>query len=232
MVMSAAICGLNGAGSALASPNGLSAAVRPDNAANTASAVTAATKVPAMGRPRMTFRLLICSGLMRKAQPCCRSAEPLDALQPAFGLDRDLRISARRRASDDAQLLVARLVAGHLDVLGIDLFAEAGHLVSAEKVGARDDTAAILHCHGHLGVGNSGAVGVPHEAEIGRTFLLAVVVIVAEAGTSRPRGERNGAAHREDRARHPPATPNRGIHPILHELRSCRRWQRSRQFSG
>src|SRR5262249_14850712 len=141
MLMSAAICGLNGAGSALGSPNGLSAAVRPDNAVSTANAVTAATMSPAMVRPRMVFRLLTCSGLTRNAQQCCRSAELLDALQRAFGLDRDLRISVRRRASDDAQLLVARLVAGHLDVLGIDLFAEAGHLVSAEKVGARDDTA-------------------------------------------------------------------------------------------
>src|SRR5262245_56021258 len=231
MVMSAAICGLNGAGSALGSPNGLSAAVRPDNAASTANAVTAATMAPAMVRPRMAFRLLICSGLTRNA-PRCRSGELLDALQRAFGLDRDLRVGARRRSPDDAQLLVAWLVAGHLDVLGIDLFAEAGHLVSAEKVGARDDTAAILHRHGHLGVGNGGAVGVAHEAEIGRTFLLAVVVVVAEAGTSRPHGERNGAAHREDRARHPPATPNRRVHPGLPKCIPLHPRSTPRQFSG
>src|SRR5215468_1256308 len=97
----------------------------------------------------------------------------LDALQRAFGLNRNFRVGARRGTSDDAELLVAWLVARHFDVFGVDLLAEAGNLVGAEQVGARDDTAAVLHTHGHLGVGNSGAVRIPHEAKIGRPLLLA-----------------------------------------------------------
>src|SRR5262249_47533064 len=112
----------------------------------------------------------------------------LDALQRALGLNRNSRVGARRGTSDDAELLIAWLVARHFDVFGVNLLAEARNLVGAEQVGARDDTAAVLHTHGHLGVGNSGAVRIPHEAKIGRPFLLAVVVVIAEAGTPGPRG--------------------------------------------
>src|SRR5262249_18358295 len=133
-------------------------------------------------------------------------------------LDRDLRIGTRRRPPDDSQLLVAWLVAGHFHVLWVDLFAEAGHLVSTEKVGARDDTAAILDRHGHLGIGNCRAVGVAHETEIRRPSFPALAVAAADARPPPPRGERTGAALRGARARHSPATPNRGIHPVLPQL--------------
>src|SRR5262249_21327541 len=59
----------------------------------------------------------------------------LDALQRAFGLDRNFRIGARRGTSDDAELLVAWLVARHFNVFGINLLAEARNLVGAEQVG-------------------------------------------------------------------------------------------------
>src|SRR4030095_13486539 len=85
----------------------------------------------------------------------------LDALQRAFGLDRNFRIGAGRRTPDDAELLVTWLVARDFNVFGINLLAEARNLVSAEQVCARDDTAAVLHSHRHLGVGNGGAIGVP-----------------------------------------------------------------------
>src|SRR5436190_524896 len=147
-------------------------------------------------------------------------AAALAALQRAFRLDRDLRIAARRRTSDDAQLLVARLVAGDLDVFGIDLLAESWNFVGAEKVGTRNDAAAIFHSHGHLGIGDGGAARVADETEIGRPFLFAVVVVIAESRTSGPRCDRNGTGYREDGARHPAHTPNRGTHPALLEL--CR----------
>src|SRR5436305_10088310 len=54
----------------------------------------------------------------------------------------------------------------------------------------------------------------------GRPFLFAVVVVIAESRTSGPRGDRNDTGYREDRARHPAHTPNRGTHPALLEL--CR----------
>ena len=139
----------------------------------------------------------------------------LDALQRAFGLNRNFRVGARRGTSDDAELLVAWLVARHLNVFGVNLLAEARNLVGAEQVGARDNAAAVLHAHGHLGVGDSGAIRVPHEAEIGRPLLLAVVVVIAEAGTPGPRGDRKGAGHCKHRARHSSDTPNRGLHPVL-----------------
>src|SRR6476469_154655 len=172
--MRAPICGLNGDGSALGSPNGLCAAVRSDNTAT--DAIMTTPTMPAMTGPRMSFASLFAR----------RSRVALDALQRAFRLDRDLRIAARRGTSDDAQLLVARLVAGDLDVLGI---------------------------------GDGGAARVPDETEIGRPFLFAIIVIIAEARTSGPRGERNGTGYREDRACHPSNTPNRGTHPALLELR-------------
>src|SRR5262245_60466809 len=139
----------------------------------------------------------------------------LDTLQRAFGLDRNFRVGARRRTSDDAELLVAWLVARDFNVFGINLLAEARNLVGAEQVRARDDAAAVLHSYGHFGVGNGGAVRVPHEAEIGRPLLLAVVVVVAEAGTARPRGDRKSTGHCEHRAHHPSDTPNRELHPVL-----------------
>src|SRR5262249_56114182 len=96
------------------------------------------------------------------AWPVCRHDQPsspsfLDALQRAFGLDRNFRIGARRRTPDDAELLVTWLVARDFNVFGINLLAEARNLVSAEQVGARDATAAVLHSHRHLRVGNGGA---------------------------------------------------------------------------
>src|SRR6478609_4962118 len=205
--MRALICGLNGAGSALGSPNGLCAAVRSDNTAT--DAIMTAPTMPAMTGPRMSF----ASSFARLSRVA------LDTLQRAFRLDRDLRIAARRGTSDDAQLLVARLVAGDLDVFGIDLLAEAWNFVGAEKVGARNDAAAIFYSHGHLGIGDGGAARVPDETEIGRPFLFAIIVIIAEARTSSPRGERNGTGYRQDRACHPSNTPNRGTHQALLELR-------------
>src|SRR5215831_9317688 len=186
-----------------------------------AKAVRAATRMTATTRPRMTLILLEVYVPGRDAAcPLCQYDQPsplllLDALQRAFGLDRNFRVGARRRTSDDAELLVTRLVAGDFNVFGINLLAEARNLVGAEQVGARDDTAAVLHSHGHLGVGNGGAVRVAHEAEIGRPLLLAVVVVVAEAGTSRPRGDRKDTGHCKHSAHYPFDTPNRELHPVL-----------------
>src|SRR5262249_23304057 len=139
----------------------------------------------------------------------------LDTLQRAFRLDRDLRIAARRRTSDDAQLLVARLVTGDLDVFGIDLLAESWNFVGAEKVGTCNDAAAIFHSHGHLGIRDGGAARVADETEIGRPFLFAVIVVIAESRTSGPRGDGKGTGHGKDRAAHPFNLPNREIHPVL-----------------
>src|SRR5262249_57412484 len=88
--------------------------------------------------------------LFQRAQPSPPSF--LDALQRAFGLDRNFRVGARRRTSDNAELLVTRLVAGDFNVFGINLLPEARNLVGAEQVGARHDTTALLHSHGHLSV--------------------------------------------------------------------------------
>src|SRR5262249_48511166 len=222
MLLRAAICGLNGAGSAFGPPNGLWAAVRPDHRAAVAKAVKAATSMTATTRPRMTLILLEAHLLGRDAAcPLCQRDQlsppsSLDALQRAFGLDRNFRVGARRRTSDDAELLVARLVARGFNVFWIHLLAQTRNLVGAEQVGARDDTAAVLHSHGHLGVGNGGAVRVPHEAEIGGSLLLlAVVVVVAEAGAARPRGDRKGTGHCKHRAHHPSDAPNPELHPVL-----------------
>ena len=81
-------------------------------------------------------------------------------------------------------------------ILGIDLLAEAGDLVSAERVGARDDTAAVLDPHGHLGIGHGRTVGVLDEAEIRRPFLFAVVVVVAKSRPRLPRGQWIGCRSR------------------------------------
>ena len=51
--------------------------------------------------------------------PAANAAPGLDALQRAFGFDRDFRIAARGRTPGHANLLVTRLVAGDFDVLGI-----------------------------------------------------------------------------------------------------------------
>jgi hypothetical protein len=126
----------------------------------------------------------------------------IDALKRALGLDRDLHIRGRRtHAPEDPDLLVALLVARDLDILGIDLLAEAGDLVGAERVGARDHTAAVLDPHRHLGVGHGRTVGVLDEAEIGRPFLFAVVVVVPESRAARPQGGRQDAGRAHDHAR-------------------------------
>src|SRR3954471_1861763 len=103
------------------------------------------------------------------------------ALHGAFGLDRDLRIRRRDVATQGPGLLVAFLVAGDLDVLRFDFLAEAGDLVGAERVGAGDDAAAVLHGHRDLGVRQRPAADIADEAEIGRALILAGIVIVAEA---------------------------------------------------
>src|SRR5205814_6571229 len=59
----APICGLNGAGSALGSPNGLCAAVRSDSTATVADAIITAPTTPAMRGPRMSFASSFSSGL-------------------------------------------------------------------------------------------------------------------------------------------------------------------------
>src|SRR4029453_815620 len=118
------------------------------------------------------------------------------ALQRAFGLDRDFWVGVRRpHASQRPELLVALLVAGDLDILRIDVLAEPGHLVGAERVGARDDTAAILDSHSHLCIGHRCAVGVLPEAKLGGPFLFAVVVVVAESCAARPQSSRQDARH-------------------------------------
>src|SRR5215469_919532 len=186
-----------------------------------AKSANAATTMTAMTRPRMSFPLLLVHLLGRDAgmslvpHDMLSPRSFLDALQRAFGLNRNFRVGARRGTSDDAELLVAWLVARHFDVFRVNLLAEARNLVGAEQVSARDDAAAVLHAHGHLGVGDGGAVRVPHEAEIGRPFFLAVVVVVAEAGTPGPRGDRKGTGHCKHRARHSSDATNRELHPVL-----------------
>src|SRR5262245_57620945 len=125
----------------------------------------------------------------------------LDTLQRALGLDRDLDGGVRcAHAPQRPQLLVALLVARDLDVLGVDVLAEAGHLVGAERVGTGDDATAVLDPDGHLGVGQRGAVGVLDEAEIGRPLFLAVVVVVPETRAARPEGGREHAGRDHDQA--------------------------------
>src|SRR5207244_11739452 len=116
------------------------------------------------------------------------------ALQRAFGLDRDLRLRGRRhRAAEHAGLPVAVLLAGDLDVVEGDLLAEAGHLVGADRVGARDHAAALLDRDRHLGVGYGCALAVLDEAEIGRSLIRVVVVVIAESRAARPRDRRDDA---------------------------------------
>src|SRR5262245_3540979 len=114
------------------------------------------------------------------------SATKLDPLQRALGLDRVLRARRRQPTAVYARLLVALLFARDGNFVRTDLLAEAGHLVGAERIGAGDHAAAVLHANRHLGVGHGGAVGVLHEAEIGRPFILAGVVVVAETRSARP----------------------------------------------
>src|SRR5262249_5640420 len=115
MLLRAAICGLNGAGSAFGPPNGLWAAVRPDHRAAVAKAVKAATSMTATTRPRMTLILLEAHLLGRDAAcPLCQRDQlsppsSLDALQRVFGLDRNFRFRLRRPTSADTQITLVRL---------------------------------------------------------------------------------------------------------------------------
>src|SRR5262245_51704065 len=95
----------------------------------------------------------------------------LRPLHRAFGLDRDLRIGIRRGAAEHAHLLEAHLLARDQDLGRIDLLAEAGDAIGAERIGAGDDTAAVLDRHGDLGVRDGGAIGVFDETEIGGAFV-------------------------------------------------------------
>src|SRR6266545_3423661 len=108
------------------------------------------------------------------------------ALHQAIGLDRDLGIRRRQVAPEHTVLPVARLLAGDLDIVGTDLLAEARDLVGAECIGARHDAAAILHRHCHFRVRNGCARAILHEAEIGGAFVLARIIIVAEARAACP----------------------------------------------
>src|SRR5262249_13588442 len=110
------------------------------------------------------------------------------ALHDAFGLDRNLRVRRRQPAAQRALLLEAFLLAGDLDVLRVDLLAEAGHLVGTERVRTSDHAAAVLYRHGHLSVRHGGAARVLDEAEIGRALVLAWIVVVPETRSSRPEG--------------------------------------------
>src|SRR5215470_1025864 len=102
------------------------------------------------------------------------------ALHQAVGLDRNFGIGRRQIAPQHAVLLVARLLAGDLDVVGADFLAEARDLVGAERIGARHHAAAVLHRHGHFRIRNGGAGAILHEAEIGWAFVLARVIVVAK----------------------------------------------------
>src|SRR5262249_34512121 len=113
------------------------------------------------------------------------------ALHQAVSLDGDPGIRWRQVAPQHAGLLVALLLAGNLDVVGADFLAEAGNLVGAKRIGAGDHAAAVLHADGHLGVGHGGAGAVLHKAEIRRAFVLAGIVVVAEAGAAGPQGGRH-----------------------------------------
>src|SRR5712692_5733348 len=141
MLMRAAICGLKGAGSALGSPNWLWAQAWSDGpmtVAKAANAINGNVKTR-MELPFISRHLVWWT---------------LDPLQRALGLDRDLRIGARRRTPDDAKLLVAGLIARHFDVLGVDLVAKTGDFIGSQKVRARHDGNPVLWRHADLGVGN------------------------------------------------------------------------------
>src|SRR5262249_36474919 len=119
MLIMAAICGLNGAGCALASPNWFSAAPLSGRASKASDATAITTNVD--------FRMELYSALHR-----------------ALGLDGNFRVGIGRGAADDADLFVAILVAGHLDVLGIDVPGKSRNLVGPQRVGPRHDADLVL----------------------------------------------------------------------------------------
>src|SRR5947209_9541795 len=99
------------------------------------------------------------------------------ALQGALGLD-DWDVGGiRGRAPEGLELLVARLLAAHLDIIGVDVLAETRNPVGTERVAASDHPAAVLDADRHLGVGYRVAAGIAHETEIGRALVLGVVVV-------------------------------------------------------
>src|SRR5262245_11671836 len=188
MFIIAAICGLNGAGCALASPNWFSAAPL----SGRASKASDATAI----RSNTNFRM-----------------ESYSALQRALGLDGNFRVGIGRGAADDADLFVAILVAGDVDVLRIDVLGKSRNLVGPERIRPRHDADLVLQRHRDLGIRNSRATAVADEAEIGRTAFVGIVVIVAETRAAGPCRDRHdaGCGHDEDVRRE----TNRHLHSIL-----------------
>src|SRR5262249_24457570 len=122
-------------------------------------------------------------------------------LKRAFGLDWNLDIGIRRaRTSRRLDLLEARLVTRDLDVFRIYVFAETGYLVGTEQIDARHHPAAALDPDRYLGVSHGGTVGVLHETKIGRSFILAGIIVVAESGPPCP-GDAGQQAHCTDEER-------------------------------
>src|SRR5947209_5018082 len=119
MFMSALICGLNGAGSALGSPNAFCAAAGPW--------VVRTIRPAASHHPSFRIPDVLSVADAGAVAPGWLSRRASDPLQRALVLDGNFRICTGRRAPHDSQLPVAVLVALHLDVLGVDLLAEARH---------------------------------------------------------------------------------------------------------
>src|SRR3954453_15008891 len=136
------------------------------------------------------------------------------ALHHAIGLDRDLGIGRRQVAPQNTVLLVARLLAGDLDIVRTDLLAEARILIGAKCVGARHHAAAVLHGYGHFRIRNGGAGAILHEAERGGPFILARIVVVAEARAAGPQRGRHDTQGNDQARDTAPATIEE-THPNL-----------------
>src|SRR5262249_48658937 len=150
MFIRADICGLNGAGCALASPYSLSAAPGRDHTAP-------AMKTASASRSGNDFRCMV---------PPLKFI-PSNALQRALGLEGDFWIRIGHGPPDDTSLLVAILAARNLDVVRIGVGSEPRHLVGAERVRPRHDAEAVLERDGDFCIRNGRAGGIPDEAEIG-----------------------------------------------------------------
>src|ERR1700722_16466365 len=103
------------------------------------------------------------------------------AFEVALDLDRILGVAGVAWTALHVRLDVAVLGAGNGDLVGIDVLAEPGNLVDAHDVGARHQRTAILQRRSDLGVGHAWPVDLAHKAEIRRTVVAGIGVVLAEA---------------------------------------------------
>src|ERR1700733_2267791 len=120
----------------------------------------------------------------------------------AIHLDRG-SFAAARLTTQGALQLEALFAAGDIDILGIDILAEAGKLEMPLVVGARHQAGiAVLDLGTHLGIGNAAAVieilgkAEERDARIGIVFLILV-----EGGTARPRHARDRERKRQSQSK-------------------------------